>query len=201
MMDKLPDIVIIEDHPLMRKGLAAYFTGTGRWNVMGTASSLAAAKELLAHVSPDLLLMDIQLEDGWGLNIIPWIKTQKIKLPVLAVYSAFDNYTYISAALGLGVKAFVCKRHSEIHLENALQKALSGETYIDETAHAKLHTVNETFKLLSKREAEILGLVKNGLSNKQIAAILGIKRETVDNAVSCIYDTTGIGSRPELLRL
>jgi NarL family two-component system response regulator LiaR len=65
-------IVIVEDHPVMLRGLADWFSATGRWKVLGTASSLVTAKEVLDGISPDVLLLDIKLPDGWGLDIIPY---------------------------------------------------------------------------------------------------------------------------------
>ncbi|MCL2759696.1 MAG: response regulator transcription factor [Treponema sp.] len=202
-------IVIVEDHPVMRKGLAAYFNETGRWHVTGSASNLAAAKELLIKNDTDVLLLDIQLDNrldadsaDWGLDIIPWLRElKKNPLPLLAVYSTFDDYAHVSSALSLGVKAYVTKRCNESELEKALLKALNGEIYIDEAAKMKLQQVTTFSCLLTKREAEILNLVKKGLSNKEIAGSLGINHRTVQNILSCIYDKTGIKSRQELERL
>ena len=200
-----PCLVIIEDHPVMRNGLAAWFEGCGRWRVVGTASTLTEAKDLLITLAAkgqkvDLLLLDIQLEDGWGLDIIPWYAKQT-EVPPAAVYSVFDDYAHVSAALGMGVRAYVTKRRGETELEAALLKVLEGGVCIDEAAQIKLNTVTDLLGLLSKREAEILSLVKSGLSNKQIAASLGISRRTVENILSCVYDKTGIRSRLELERL
>jgi DNA-binding NarL/FixJ family response regulator len=202
-----PKIVIVEDHPVMREGLASWFSRTGRWEVAGTAASVAEAKKLLTQVRADVALIDIQLEDGWGLDIIPWLKNEythaytQSHTPVLAVYSAFDDYAHVNAAVSMGVRAYVCKRRGEAELETALFKALYGKTCIDEAAQTKLETVNNFFRLLTMREAEILSLVKDDLSNKQIAARLGISHRTVENVLSCIYDKTGITSRLELQKL
>ncbi len=166
---------------------------------MGTASTLAGAKELLSGVQADIALLDIQLEDGWGLDVIPWLKDKAS--PVMAVYSSFDDYAHVSAALGMGVKAYVCKRRSESELENALQKALSGAVYVDEAAQAKLHNVTDLISLLTRREIEIVNHVKDGLSNKQIAARLGISYRTVESILHCVYEKTGINSRLELQKL
>ncbi|MDR0447651.1 MAG: response regulator transcription factor [Treponema sp.] len=199
---KRPGIVIIEDHPVMRDGLAAYFTGTGRWRVTGTASTLAEAKKLLAKTAPDLVLLDIQLEDGWGLDIIPWLEEQKTRAaPVMAVYSSYDDYPHVRTALGMGVRVYVTKRRSEQELEQALFKALEGETWIDDTAQKRLQNTTDLFSLLSRRETEILSLVKSGFSNIEIASRLGLSRRTVENILSCIYDKTGIRSRLDLERL
>jgi len=207
-------ILIVEDHPIMRKGLISYFSETGRWQVLGTASSLASAKEILSVKTTDVLLLDIQLDSmneadsmeadntGWGLDIISWLKKlDKKPLPLFAVYTTFDDYAHVSSALSLGVKAYVTKRCNENELETALLKALDGETYIDEAAKMKLQQVTTLTCLLTKREAEILKLVKNGLSNKKIADNLGINFRTVQNILSCIYDKTGIRSRQQLERL
>jgi NarL family two-component system response regulator LiaR len=194
----------------MCNGLAAFFARTGRWEVCGTASTVAQAKVLLAGIRPDLVLLDIQLEDGWGLDIIPWLAKQAelhqqnsrpTATPIAAVYSTFDDYPYISAALGMGVKAYITKRRNEHELEEALLKALDGEVYIDEAAYIKCRNITDILKLLTSREMEILNLARNGLSNRQIATRLGISRRTVENIISRVYSKTGINSRMELVTL
>jgi DNA-binding NarL/FixJ family response regulator len=209
-LDKITNIIIIEDHPVVRNGLSAFFRGTGRWKIMGTAASLAEAKKLFADVSgnsvcADIVLLDIQLEDGWGLDLITWLTTQSgqklYTMPLLAVYSAFDDYAHVRAALSMGVKVYVTKRRSEQELENALRQTLDGEPYIDEVAQQKLQTITDLCSLLTKRETELLNMVKRGLSNKEISSQLGISRRTVENILSCVYDKTGIKSRLELERL
>jgi DNA-binding NarL/FixJ family response regulator len=200
----MKSIIIVEDHPIMQTGLVSYFSDTGRWQVIGTASSLSGARELFTNNTADVALLDIQLDDGWGLDIVPWIQEQQQQqqqIPLMAVYSAFDDYAHVSAALDLGAKAYITKRRNEQELEAALLKVLKGNTYIDEAAQVKLKNVTELFSLLTKREKEILTLVKNGLSNNQIAGDLGINRRTVENILSCVYNKTGIKSRLELERL
>jgi len=214
-MDKMPNIIIIEDHPVMRGGLVSYFTGTRRWKVLGAVSNIEDAKTLLSSpysrhktsalpTAADLLLIDIQLENGWGLDIIPWLKEQtpeNIKLPIFAVYSAYDDFAHVSAALSIGIQGYICKRRSERELENALVKVMEGKTHIDDCAQAKLDTNAKLISLLTKREVEILTYVKNNLSNSEIASRLGISQRTVENILSCVYDKTGIKSRLELERL
>jgi NarL family two-component system response regulator LiaR len=195
-----PRIIIIEDHPAMRDAIASYFAETGRWELAGTAASLAEAKALLACTAADLVLIDIQLEDGWGLDIIPELEKSpcNIQPPLTAVYSAFDDYFHASTALGMGIRSYVCKRRNLRELEESLLHALEGKTYIDDTVQAKYQTVMDRKNLLTKREMEILNLAKNRLSNKQIATQLGISFRTVENILSCVYDKTGIRSRYEL---
>ena len=207
-MDK-KRIAIIEDHPIMLDGLVAYFEKTGRWRVTGTASTLSQAKTLLQGLMADIVLLDIQLEDGWSLDIVPWfqaaqqaaVQSSNPSRPILAIYSNYDDYAHVNAALGMGVRAYISKRRDEKELEKALIAALNGSIYIDNTARVKLQTVKELSSLLTKRETEILCHVKNGFSNKQIAACLNISPRTVENILSGVYDKTGIKTRLELQNL
>jgi DNA-binding NarL/FixJ family response regulator len=200
-------IAIIEDHPIMRKGLADYFEGTGRWRVLGTAPNLEDAENLLSapaldETPVDILLLDIQLENGWGLDIIPWLRQQYgEKTPAVVVYSAFSDYAHVNAALGMSVRGYVSKSRNETELEAALETVLQGDLYMDKTVEREMTAVAGAISLLTKREAEILTLVKAGLSNKRIAEQLGISRRTVENTLSCVYDKTGISSRIELQKL
>jgi len=201
---KKPSIFIIEDHPAVCDALVSYLEGTGVWQISGTASSLEKTKELFAHNKSDILLLDIQLEDGLGLNIIPWLKqclNQNEVLPIIAVYSAFDDFVHVSAALGMGVKVYMCKRRSVKELEQALLKALDGVIYIDDTVQAKLNIAADKLSLLTKREAQILSMVSGGLSDREIAKNLGISFRTVQNILYCVFDKTGIRSRFELQKL
>jgi DNA-binding NarL/FixJ family response regulator len=187
-------LIIIEDHPLMREGLVSYFTATGRWEIKGTAATLAEAKEIVTGTETDLVLIDIQLEDGWGLDIIPCLPAKTLA----AVYSAFDDYSHVSAALGMGVKAYVCKRRNSQELEEALIKVLKGGTYIDDTVQVQFQTVTGRIKLLTKREKDVFNMVRNKLPVKQIADRLGISRRRVENILYVIYDKIGVRSRHEL---
>jgi NarL family two-component system response regulator LiaR len=204
---KMPGIAIIEDQPVMRKRLADYFTGTRRWYVAGTAANLAEARTILSEgaaqgAAVDILVLDIRLKTGWGLDIIPWLRDlYREKPPAVAVYSDFNDYANVSAALSLGVRAYVCKNRDETELEAALETLLRGGTYIDPDIEQQLTVLVKTASLLTKREAEILVLVKSGLSNREIAGRLGISGRTVENILSCVYDKTGIHSRLELQKL
>ena len=201
-MEKKYSIIIIEDHPIMRAGLITYFSKTRRWNILGVAANISDAKKILEKTKADVLLLDIKLEDGWSLDLIPWLKENtKQDIPLLAVYTAFDDFAHVSAAVSFGVKAYVTKSSSETELEDALLNAINGEVYIAEEAKMHLHNVTALSGLLTKREGQLLQLVKQGLSNKEAADELGIRPRTVANILSCVYAKTGIKSRKELERL
>jgi DNA-binding NarL/FixJ family response regulator len=204
-MDKKPHIVIIEDHPVMRKGLVSWFAATERWNIAGTASSLAEAKELFSSstLEADIVLLDIQLSDGWSFDIIPWFNREEKytdNSPYFAVYSSFIDYMHVKTALNYGVRAYISKQRCESEVENILLDVLNGKTWIDEIVSSKFHQTEDSIKLLSKREEEIFLLIKQRLSNKEIANRLSIKRKTVENHLFMIHDKTGL-SRSDLENL
>jgi DNA-binding NarL/FixJ family response regulator len=201
-------IVIIEDHPVMRKGLAAWFAGTGRWQVLGIAASLAEARELFSETAalPDILLLDIQLSrpddaDTMGLDLIPWLRERFGKTPPVVVYTQFDDYAHVNTALGFGIRGYVCKYRSEEELESVLREVLTGKVSVDKAVEPKLKNAGETRKLLTRREAEILTYIREGMSNKRIAATLYISPRTVENLLSRIYFKTGITSRSDLQKI
>lgn len=203
-MDKISSIIIIEDHPVVQEGIISHFEKTGKWRITGTASNLENAKELLTANTADIILLDIQLENELGLNIIPWLKQQyghNDTLPIFAVYSSYNDFVHVSAALSKGVRVYMCKHHKLIDLEKALYDALEGKTYIDDCVQSKLDTVADILSLLTKREKEIFAMVKSSLSNKEIAQRLDISHRTVENILSCIYDKVGVKSRQDLQRL
>jgi DNA-binding NarL/FixJ family response regulator len=195
-------LVIIEDHPVMRRSLADYFAGTGRWRVLGTLPNLEEAQTFFAQSeTADMLLLDIQLEKGWGLDIIPWLRCRDSKTPAIVIYSNYTDFAHVNAALILGVQGYVSKSRNEEELEAALETVLQGGHYMDKTVERELAAISDAVSLLTKREGEIFTLVKSGLHNKQIAGQLGISRRTVENILSSIYDKIGISSRVELQKL
>jgi len=203
-LDKKPGIIIIEDHSIVRDGLINYFHKTGRFKIAGTAGNLDDAKKLLSGTKADIIILDIQLKDGLGLSLIPWLKQEKEKnasFPIIAVYTAYDDFVYVSAALSKGAQVYMNKRRSAEELEQALLKALKGEKCIDDTVQTKLDLLADIIDTLTRRESEIFSLVKGGYTNKQIADNLGIKIRTVENILSCVYDKIGVNSRQELQEL
>jgi NarL family two-component system response regulator LiaR len=194
-------IVIIEDEPVMRKALAAWFAGTGRWLVYGAAATLEAARDLLSGPAKesDIVLLDIRLDTEWGLDLIPWLKSRaKGPCPAVAVYSCFSDSAHVSAALALGVKAYIIKKRDEAELEAALETVLAGGEWIDSEAERPPKASCGPLSALTKREAQVLSLIKDGLSFREIARRLGVKLHTVQNTASCIKDKLYIASFMEL---
>jgi NarL family two-component system response regulator LiaR len=202
-------LLIVEDHPVMRKGLAAWFAETGRWQVLGAAASIDEAAALCCPApgghsgeKPDIVVLDIQLEGAWGLDLIPRLRDLLGEsAPCCVVYSAFEDWAHVSAALGAGARGYVSKRSGEAELERALQTVLAGNEYVEKSLGEHLGRITGMIDRLTRRETEVWNLAREGLSSRHIGSRLGISPRTVDNILSIIYDKTGIADRKELMKL
>jgi DNA-binding NarL/FixJ family response regulator len=206
------NLVIVEDHPVMRKGLAAWFAETGRWKVLGTAASLDEAAALICPAAgasggntgekADIVLLDIQLEGAWGLDLIPRLRERMGEAaPFCVVYSSFEDWAHVNAALSAGVRGYVSKKSDEAALEKALLTVLAGNEYIEKPLGEHLGRITAMMDRLTRRETEVWNLAREGLSSRRIALRLGISPRTVDNILSIVYDKTGIAGRKELMKL
>jgi DNA-binding NarL/FixJ family response regulator len=202
-------LLIVEDHPVMRKSLAAWFTETGRWKVLVAAAGLEEAEALLCPApaerggeKPDIVLLDIQLEGGWGLDLIPRLRdTLGEAAPYCVVYSAFEDWAHINAAFSAGARGYVSKRSDEAELDRALLAVLAGNEYVEKSLGERLGRVSGMIDRLTRRETEVWNLAREGLSSRRIGSRLGISPRTVDNILSIVYDKTGIADRRELMKL
>jgi DNA-binding NarL/FixJ family response regulator len=200
------NIVIVEDHPVMRKSLAAWFTETGRWKVVGAAADIDEAADLLsadgAGGAADIVLLDIQLDGAWGVDLIPRLRERLgAAAPPCVVYSAFDDCAHVNAALNAGAWGYVSKKSDEPELEKALQTALAGSQYVEKSLREHLRQITGVIDRLTRRESEVFNLAREGLSSRRIGARLGVSPRTVDNILSIIYDKTGVRDRKELMKL
>jgi DNA-binding NarL/FixJ family response regulator len=206
------NLVIVEDHPVMRKGLAAWFAETGRWKVLGTAASLDEAAALICPASgvsaasaaekADIVLLDIQLEGAWGLDLIPRLRERMGEgAPFCVVYSSFEDWAYVSAALSAGVRGYVSKKSDEAALEKALLTVIAGNEYIERPLGEHMGRITAMIDRLTRRETEVWNLAREGISSRRIGLRLGISPRTVDNILSIVYDKTGIAGRKELMKL
>jgi DNA-binding NarL/FixJ family response regulator len=192
----------------MRRGLASFLAGTGKWRIIGEAASLKEATALFESISagtspmPDLTLLDIRLEKEWGLDLLPILKKRygKVAPPVL-VYSVYEDYSHVKAAIRAGAAGYVYKSREDAELEAAMDMALRGGFFSAPHLMNKLAEVSDFMLGLTKRERQVFEMVQRGIINRDIAAELGISVRTVENVLSIIYDKTGIGSRKELEKL
>ncbi|MFP3043750.1 response regulator transcription factor [Treponema primitia] len=206
MVENKIRVLLIEDHPLTRRGLASCLTDTGRCSIAGEAGSLAEAQRVIElHFPVDVVILDISLGEENGLDFIVYLKKysdlRKVKMPAVLVCSVYEDPFRIRSAIDIGAMGYVPKSAGEKELLRAIDTVMRGELFIDPRLEIKIKTQPDVYAKFTKREREVLTLVKQNYDNQRIAASLSLGLHTVENHISHIYFKTGLTKRTELRNL
>jgi DNA-binding NarL/FixJ family response regulator len=195
-------VLAVDDHEVILMGLATAFSGT-EIEIGATASSSADALKKIAQKRPDVVLLDIRMEGGDGLNTLGRLKLDNPDLPVV-IFSAYDNPTYVARAVALGASGYVLKSAPRERLIEAIKIASTGEAAWTREelrrvtgALAAPRLGSEIEVPLTQRESEVLRQMAHGLTNKEIAKMLGISYETVKEHVQHILRKVGVTDRTQ----
>lgn len=195
----------MDDHPLFREGVVRSLGETGRFAVVAEGCSRDDAVRIACEEQPDLLLMDLSMP-GNGLAAIAPILTRAphTRIVVLTVSEAADD---VAEALNAGASAYVLKGVGSRALVEILSGVAAGETYVTPSLSARLLShlsrerastvAGDPLRGLSVRESEVLDLLAEGMSNKEIAIRLDVQEKTVKHHVSRILAKLGAGNRTE----
>jgi len=206
-MSAILDVLLIDDHPLVNHGLALFLEETGRFSVSGQANSLGEAKHFIEESKnlPSFIVLDIVLGEENGLDFLPFLKSfcrkRSIPMPPVLVCSVLEDPFRIQTALKLGASGYIPKTETKAELQNAIDTVLRGEVYITSEHAVKLSKSLGAYEQFTKREIEVLNMIKQSKNNQEIAKALGINIRTVENHISNIYFKTGCRSRQELEKL
>ncbi len=181
-------VVVVDDHPVVRDGTAALLAAQDGIEVAGTAGSIDEARQVLATVAADVVLLDIRLGTESGLSLL----TDAGPRPAVVVVTAYDYPQYAEAALRLGASGFVLKTAPIAELLDAIRRAAAGGLAFGVRPQASDRA------RLSRRELDVVGLVVEGRSNDEVAAALGIGAKTVETHLARLFERFGIASRTEL---
>jgi NarL family two-component system response regulator LiaR len=198
-------IALIDDHPLAINGIGAWLKGTGKFEIAGAAGTLADAAALMERLDPlpAIVILDISLGAEDGLECIPMLKAlcvkRKAALPGLLIWSMYEDPFLIQRAVDLGARAYVPKSADASEILSAVDALLAGDVYINQKYKLQKHKQN--VQALTRRENEIVSLVKQSFSAKKIAKRLKISLRTVENHLTHIYTKTDTKSREELFNL
>jgi DNA-binding NarL/FixJ family response regulator len=180
------NIIIVDDHPVVREGLAA---ALARCEDFAIAGAYGSAEELLtSRVSADVVLLDLELPGMSGVDAIA-----KIDAAVL-VLTAYANDEQIDAVLRAGARGYLLKGAALAEIEHAIRTVARGEQYLDSRIASRVAALS-TAPRLSPREREVLRLVAAGRSNKEIASDLGVTERTVKFHVTAIFNKLGAENR------
>ena len=195
-------VLVSDDHHVVRVGLNAMFAGTDV-EIVAEASSGAETLRQVALQDIDLVLLDVRMPDGDGLNVLSRLKDEKPDLPVLMI-STFDNATYMARSVALGANGFVLKDVEKETLLAVVRKAATGEMVWRREDLRRVTGALSTPRMpvdvevtLTQRESEVLHQLAHGLTNKQIAEALSISYETVKEHVQHILRKIGVSDRTQ----
>jgi DNA-binding NarL/FixJ family response regulator len=195
-------VLIADDHKVVRSGLKSMFNDTDI-DVVAEASTGKESLEQVAKVSPDLILLDVRMPDGDGLNVLGRLKLDHPDLPVLML-STYDNPTYVARAVALGAAGYVLKDCERDTLLDAVRRASTGESVWTREELRRVTGALATPRLsanvevpLTQRESEVLRQLALGLTNKEIAQALHISYETVKEHVQHILRKIGVSDRTQ----
>lgn len=190
-------ILLVDDHPIVREGLRAYLSLCPGLTVVGEAASVSQALALLGPTQPDLVLLDVKLEDTNGLSFLEELRKRESTLKVLLLTSFLDE-DYLREALRLGAAGYLLKRAGQGALLDGIRAALRGERVLDPAAAALLPTLqDDPLKRLTPRERTVLELLAEGLSNKAVAKRLNVGEKTVKTHVSSVLAKLGVKDRTQ----
>ena len=197
-------VMLVDDHAMVRKGLATFLKIFDDLQLVGEAESGAAAIQLCAEVSPDVILMDMVMPDMNGAAATRAIRQQFPQVQVIALTS-FKEGDLVKNALEAGAIGYLLKDISADELVRAIRAAHLGRaTLSTEAAQALVESANQPSVPgldLTEREREVLALMIEGLNNTQIAGKLSVSPSTIKSHVSNILAKLGVASRTEAVTL
>lgn len=195
-------LLIADDHEVVRCGLRSLLAGADI-EIVAEATTGEQAIQLAMEKRPDVLLLDIRMPGGDGLNVLGRLKLEVPAIAVL-ILSTYDNPTYVARAVALGAAGYVLKGIDRNGLLEAIRKASVGESAWTRDELRRVTGALATPRLnadvevpLTQRESEVLRQLALGLTNKEIAQALHISYETVKEHVQHILRKVGVSDRTQ----
>lgn len=201
-------VFIVDDHIMLREGIKKLINNDSGFDIVGESGDGSEAVELVKKLNPDIVLMDISLPSLNGIEATRRIKRDNPKIKVLAL-TMHDNEEYLSQMLQAGASGYILKKAAVSELRNAIDAVNRGESYLYPSS-AK-HLIGSFLKRvesggkssidgLTSREQEVLILIAEGKTNKEIAKHLQLSVKTIESHRSNIFGKLEINDRVEAVR-
>jgi DNA-binding NarL/FixJ family response regulator len=193
-------VLLVDDHDLIRDGLSGVFGLEPGMQVVGTAKNVATALALYAELKPDVVVTDLQMQDGTGLDVVREIRRSRAETGVV-VLTMHSGDEQIFAAMEAGASAFVGKdAPSSQVVEAARHAAVSPRSFLcSGLTDAVLRRATATANQLTSREHEVLKLLADGLSAAEIGLRMHLSESTVKSHLAKIYQKLGVTNRAQAL--
>ncbi len=191
-------ILLADDHPLTRAGLAAMINEEEGLSLVGEASNGKEAWEMIEKLRPDVALLDIRMPEMDGITVARKVKEAKLPTKVIML-TAYNAQPYIVAALSAGARGFIVKTSAVMELTQALQSVVSGGIYLDSCIASSVDSRSAQVEMPSPREREVLLLSSKGFPVKEVAQKMYITERTVQAHLSSVYAKFGAKNKTEAL--
>lgn len=201
-------ILLVDDHPMVREGVRAAFSAVPGWSIVGEASNGHQALDLVARLQPAIMVMDLQLPDLSGLDILRQLMAHS-PAPRVIIFSMHAEDAYVRQALAAGAAGYVLKEAGSGELIDAVRAALRGERFISRALTDRMITAYlehppattiDWSEMLTARERQVLVLAAQGLNNSTIADRLGISPRTAETHRTNLMRKLGLKTQAELTR-
>ena len=202
-------VLLVDDHPVLRKGLARLIDSKGEFIVCGEASTAVDAMALIRELEPDLVIADIGLPGTSGIELTKTVRAQFQQLPVL-ILSMHEEALYATRALRAGATGYIVKQDAIDNIAAALREALNGGRYLSPVIAAQLQhngpdgqtpSTEDPISLLTDREFEIFELIGKGHEVREISDALGLSPKTVETHRTNIKEKLRLKNARQVARL
>lgn len=200
--------MIVDDHPIFRKGLAQLIGEEPDMEVCGEAEDVPGAKRLFSRLGPDMAVIDLGLKGASGLELIRYIHEISPSCPVL-VLSMYDEAVYAERVLKAGARGYIMKQEMTAKVTTAIRQVLKGRMFFSEDivegflgrmAHDAASMPSDPVSLLSDRELEVFTLIGKGMGRAEMAGMLNVSIKTIGTYREKIKEKLSIRTSPELAR-
>ena len=196
-------VFLVDDHELVRRGITALLNAEGDIEVIGEASTAAQARSRIRATRPDVAILDVRLPDGSGIDVCREVRSENPEVKCL-ILTGYDDDEAIYAAVLAGAAGYVIKDVQGSGLLDSLRKVAAGKQLIHPSLSNRVvqriterHQSDPRLESLSTREREILPLIAEGLTNREIGERLGLAEKTVKNYISGLLSKLGLQRRTQ----
>ncbi len=195
----MTQVLLVDDHPMIGAALEMLLRGTD-YKLLGRARTVAEANKRLASDKPDLMLLDVNLPDGTGIDVLKRLARARLRPKVVLLTAGMDDSQLLNAA-DLNPEGMVLKTSDPGLLIECMDAVVAGEQWVDPKIVQRTRIAQaraDSAPPLTRRERELVELVRQGLRNRDIAAELGVTEGTVKVYLHAIFDKFRVENRTEL---
>ena len=196
-------VFLVDDHELVRRGITALLNAEADMEVVGEAATASQARARIRATRPDVAVLDVRLPDGSGIDVCREVRSENPEVKCL-ILTGYDDDEAIYAAVLAGASGYVIKDVQGSGLIDSIRKVAAGRSLIDPSLSRRVverirvsHQSNPRLETLTARERDILPLIAEGLTNREIGERLALAEKTVKNYISGLLSKLGLQRRTQ----